>query len=177
MLLWTGQVRYTQLGHQFWLSTLLPMVNCRPCISRLTVLREARFKASISSRVAPARCRPGTKHFLLTSKPPYRSWTNNAVTRDQVKAIYDLHKGRYGYRRITATLRRQGNVINHKTVQRLMEELQLKSPGVFTARSSAAPDLSVRHEMQDARCRSARALAAQPTCHAAGQHRTRSQRS
>ena len=100
-----------------------------------------------------------------------------AATRDQVKAIYDLHKGRYGYRRITATLRRQGNVINYKTVQRLMEELQLKSPGVFTARSSAAPDLSVRHEMQDARCRSARALAAQPTCHAAGQHRTRSQRS
>ena len=50
-----------------------------------------------------------------------------AATRDQIKAIYDLHKGRYGYRRITATLRRQGNVINHKTVQRLMEELQLKS--------------------------------------------------
>ena len=64
-----------------------------------------------------------------------------AATRDQVKAIYDLHKGRYGYRRITAPLRRQGNVINYKTVQRLMEELQLKSPGVFTARSSAAPDL------------------------------------
>lgn len=50
-----------------------------------------------------------------------------AATRDQIKAIYDLHKGRYGYRRITATLRRQGNVINHKTVQRLMQELQLKS--------------------------------------------------
>ena len=50
-----------------------------------------------------------------------------AATRDQIKAIYDLHKGRYGYRRITATLRRQGDVINHKTVQRLMEELQLKS--------------------------------------------------
>ena len=50
-----------------------------------------------------------------------------AATRDQIKPIYDLHKGRYGYRRITATLRRQGNVINHKTVQRLMQELQLKS--------------------------------------------------
>jgi putative transposase len=50
-----------------------------------------------------------------------------AATKSQIKAIYDLHKGRYGYRRITATLRRQGNVINHKTVQRLMEELQLKS--------------------------------------------------
>ena len=50
-----------------------------------------------------------------------------AAIKDQIKAIYDLHKGRYGYRRITATLRKQGNLINHKTVQRLMEELQLKS--------------------------------------------------
>ena len=50
-----------------------------------------------------------------------------ATTKDQIKAIYDLHKGRYGYRRITATLRGQGSVINHKTVQRLMEELKLKS--------------------------------------------------
>ncbi len=50
-----------------------------------------------------------------------------AATKVQIKAIYDKNKGRYGYRRITATLRRQGNVINHKTVQRLMEELHLKS--------------------------------------------------
>ena len=50
-----------------------------------------------------------------------------AATKVQIRAIYDLHKGRYGYRRITATLRKQGNLINHKTVQRLMKELQLKS--------------------------------------------------
>ena len=50
-----------------------------------------------------------------------------AATKDRIKSIYEQHKGRYGYRRITATLRRQGTVINHKTVQRLMDELQLKS--------------------------------------------------
>lgn len=50
-----------------------------------------------------------------------------AAAKDQIQAIYDRHKGRYGYRRITATLRRQGSTINHKTVQRLMHELQLKS--------------------------------------------------
>ena len=50
-----------------------------------------------------------------------------AATKDQIKAIYDEHKGRYGYRCITQTLRRQGTVINHKTVQRLMDELQMKS--------------------------------------------------
>lgn len=50
-----------------------------------------------------------------------------AATKDLIKSVFDQHKGRYGYRRITATLRRQGTVINHKTVQRLMDELQLKS--------------------------------------------------
>ena len=49
----------------------------------------------------------------------------------QVKAliaeIYHQHKGRYGYRRITLELRKTGNLINHKTVQRLMGKLGLKS--------------------------------------------------
>ncbi len=42
-------------------------------------------------------------------------------------AIYDKHKGRYGYRRITAVLRKSVQQINHKTVQRLMQQLGLKS--------------------------------------------------
>ncbi len=50
-----------------------------------------------------------------------------ADVKCQIKAIYEQHKGRYGYRRITATLLRQGVVINHKTVQRLMGELSIKS--------------------------------------------------
>ncbi len=50
-----------------------------------------------------------------------------ATVKHQIKAIYEQHKGRYGYRRITEALRRQGRVVNHKTVQRLMGDLQLKS--------------------------------------------------
>lgn len=50
-----------------------------------------------------------------------------AEIKIRIRAIYDQHKGRYGYRRITAMLRLQGNLINHKTVQRLMDQLQLKS--------------------------------------------------
>ena len=45
------------------------------------------------------------------------------------KAIYRIfheHKGRYGYRRITAELRNQGYNINHKVVERLMKLLDLK---------------------------------------------------
>jgi len=39
--------------------------------------------------------------------------------------IFNDNKGRYGYRRITAELKKQGMVINHKTVIKLMKELNL----------------------------------------------------
>lgn len=39
--------------------------------------------------------------------------------------IFIDNKGRYGYRRITAELKKRGLIINHKTVQRLMKELNL----------------------------------------------------
>jgi putative transposase len=45
----------------------------------------------------------------------------------RIKAVYEHHKGRYGYRRIAATLRQSGRIVNHKTVQRLMGQLRLKS--------------------------------------------------
>ena len=45
----------------------------------------------------------------------------------RIRAVYDRHKGRYGYRRITATLRQTGDIINHKAVQRLMTAMGLKS--------------------------------------------------
>jgi len=48
-------------------------------------------------------------------------------TRAQIKTIFQLHQGRYGYRRIYLTLRKKGHYINHKTVQKLMGELGLKS--------------------------------------------------
>jgi len=47
--------------------------------------------------------------------------------KERIQQIYAQHKGRYGYRRITATLRQAGTLVNHKTIQRLMSELQLKS--------------------------------------------------
>jgi putative transposase len=45
--------------------------------------------------------------------------------REKITTIYQHHKGRYGYRRITLALRRCGYLINHKTVQRLMGDLSL----------------------------------------------------
>lgn len=61
-------------------------------------------------------------------------WNSQATATDKyasikglVRQIYDRHKGRYGYRRITVSLRKRGHLINHKAVQRLMGQLGLKS--------------------------------------------------
>lgn len=51
----------------------------------------------------------------------------DSIVKSQIRDIYHQHKGRYGYRRITCTLRLSGMEINHKRVQRLMNELGLKS--------------------------------------------------
>ena len=45
----------------------------------------------------------------------------------EIKAIYDEHKGNYGYRRIHLELRNRGFLINHKKVQRLMTIMGLKA--------------------------------------------------
>ncbi|WP_430996498.1 IS3 family transposase, partial [Klebsiella pneumoniae] len=50
-----------------------------------------------------------------------------AGLKENIRKIYHYQKGRYGYRRITLALRKQGLRINHKTVQRLMAELSLRS--------------------------------------------------
>ena len=47
--------------------------------------------------------------------------------RTQIRTVYERHKGRYGYRRITADIRLTGQTVNRKKVQRLMKELKLKA--------------------------------------------------
>ena len=43
----------------------------------------------------------------------------------EIQAIYNEHKGNYGYRRVTLELRNRGFTVNHKKVQRLMTVLGL----------------------------------------------------
>ncbi|MDF3083358.1 IS3 family transposase [Burkholderia sola] len=50
-----------------------------------------------------------------------------AGLKQRIRAIYESHQGRYGYRRITAVVRQAGERINHKLVRRLMVQLGLKS--------------------------------------------------
>ena len=47
--------------------------------------------------------------------------------KEVIKSTYSVHKGRYGYRRITLSIRKDGYKVNQKTVYRLMGDLGLKS--------------------------------------------------
>ncbi len=49
-----------------------------------------------------------------------------AIAKAEIKELFEKNKERYGYRRITALLRENGVVLNHKTVLKLMKNLNLK---------------------------------------------------
>ena len=51
----------------------------------------------------------------------------HAALKNRIQTVFDAHKGRYGYRRVTAAIRQLGRRVNHKTVQRLMVKMGLKS--------------------------------------------------
>lgn len=56
-----------------------------------------------------------------------KSGDNYAEEKEMIVSIFHEHKGRYGYRRITAEMQNRGFIINHKTVRRLMGTMGLKS--------------------------------------------------
>jgi len=85
----------------------------------------------------------------------------HAALKAQIRRVFDSHKGRYGYRRVTAELRSLGQRVNHKTVQRLMAAMGLKSlvrPKKYRSYKGnlgrAAPDLLQRQfDADSANCK------------------------
>jgi len=65
--------------------------------------------------------------------------------RSAIQAIALEHKRRYGYRRITAELRRRGMIVNHKRVARLMREDSLLGlqPRAFVVTTDSHHSLEV----------------------------------
>ena len=71
---------------------------------------------------------------LSLAKSTFYYWLSQLQAEDKyghlkesIRDVFHRHKGRYGYRRVTAALRQAGQMVNHKTVQRLMGILGLKS--------------------------------------------------
>lgn len=67
------------------------------------------------------------------------------LVRAEIQQIALAHRRRYGYRRITAELRRRGLLVNHKRVARLMraDNLLAIQPRAFVVTTDAQHDLAV----------------------------------
>ena len=65
--------------------------------------------------------------------------------RSEIQKIFAEHKRRYGYRRVSAELRRRGMVVNHKRVARLMQEDNLLAvqPKAFVVTTDSDHELEV----------------------------------
>jgi transposase InsO family protein len=66
----------------------------------------------------PEVSRAGFYRFLKEREPV----EEDMEVRSVIQAIALEHRCRYGYRRITAELRRRGMLVNHKRVARIMRE-------------------------------------------------------
>ena len=60
-------------------------------------------------------------YYLHQSQKPVRY----QMVKEEIVAVFNKNKKRYGYRRITQELHNNGIYINHKTVQKLMKQLGL----------------------------------------------------
>ena len=64
----------------------------------------------------------------------------------RIRGVYDEHKGRYGYRRITAALcRLMAEPVNHKCVQCLMQKMGLRALIRAKKRARHVPGISDAH--------------------------------
>ena len=64
----------------------------------------------------------------------------------RIRSVYNEHKGRYGYRRITAVLcNSMAEPVNHKCVQRLMQKMGLRALIRAKKRSTHVPGMCDAH--------------------------------
>jgi len=85
--------------------------------------------------------RAGFYRFLAEREPPQEE----AELRSEIQEIVLKHRHRYGYRRVTAELRRRGWPVNHKRVARLMREdnLLAAQPKAFATTTDSDHPLEV----------------------------------
>ena len=92
--------------------------------NQLAVIDKLRHKYKLTDLLTYAKIPRSTYYYHMKQSKKVDKYSG---IKRLIKHIFHLHKGRYGYRRITLELRNAGYAINHKTVQRLMKELCLKS--------------------------------------------------
>ena len=84
---------------------------------------ELRHEDKLSILLEIAELPHSTYYYYITNRTDGDKYSE---IRKQITDIFHENKGRYGYRRITMEMHNRGYVINHKTIQRLMNEEKLK---------------------------------------------------
>lgn len=87
-------------------------------------MNELRLQFPLARLLKAAGLARSTFYWQLASNKKPDKYADD---KHQILTLFHKHKGRYGYRRITLAVRRNGSQLNHKTVQRLMQQLALSS--------------------------------------------------
>ena len=88
----------------------------------MMVIQELRHEYKLDMLLEIARLPRSTFYYHCKQQNKEDKY---ARAKEEIVAIYHENKGRYGYRRITDELHNRKIYLNHKTVQRLMKELDL----------------------------------------------------
>ena len=85
-------------------------------------MHELRHRYAFKELLKQAKLSRSTYYYYISqAKRPDKY----AEVKMRITELYHENKGRYGYRRITSCLKTENVIINHKTVQKLMKELNL----------------------------------------------------
>lgn len=84
---------------------------------------ELRSEHKLDNLLWAARLSRSTFYYHVKA---FQAGDKYVQVKERIRAIFELHKGRYGYRRIVSALQSEGKKINHKTVLRLMQSLGLQ---------------------------------------------------
>lgn len=86
------------------------------------MIYELRHKYKVTDLIKMAGIARSTYYYQIKQAETPDKY---AQVKKMLATIYEEHKHRYGYRRITLEMHNRGYCINHKTVQRLMREMGL----------------------------------------------------
>lgn len=89
----------------------------------MKVIFELRLKYPVTALLQLAQIPRSTYYYWVNT---FGEPDKDADLKSRIQAIYQEHKGRYGYRRIRDQLHSEKLQVNHKKVQRIMSELGLK---------------------------------------------------
>ena len=65
------------------------------------------------------------KAVIIIRNTPYKKEDKYTLLRVRVIELFTENKGRYGYRRIHALLKRENIIVSEKVIRRIMKEEQL----------------------------------------------------